>query len=300
MIQLTKPKNGPKFPYKNKPHKGKCRLEVGKQALMKAYDKNPSKYHFKGKGSLSFKFQKAYWNFDAIKTALKAKVQKHRCCYCEKDITDDYTLDHFRPKSSVKQNRGDSEIYPGYYWLAYDWDNWFFACHKCNQLKDTIFPLADPTKRAVNHKLDPTCSNETPLLVDLVNENPEDFIQYIGFNPIPNPANKERGKEQIETVKLDRSDLYDMRASHLEVYFRLRDSILLHEVGERAIKHLNNSLEDASQPGKVFSLMMKCNLDKWKMDPLNFWGKIVFWTLFFGKRIQEKQKLISDRIKATF
>ena len=47
------------------------------------------------------------------------------CAYCEQICRGE--VDHFRPKS----------CYPG---LVYDWSNWLFACHDCNQAKGAKWP----------------------------------------------------------------------------------------------------------------------------------------------------------------
>ena len=54
---------------------------------------------------------------------------------------------------------------PGYFWLAYVWENLFFACQLCNQtFKQNLFPLANPTKRRARSHMD-DLSAEEPLLI---------------------------------------------------------------------------------------------------------------------------------------
>jgi uncharacterized protein (TIGR02646 family) len=55
-----------------------------------------------------------------------------KCAYCEAptDTVAHGDVEHFRPKST-------------YWWLAYCWDNWLFACQICNQsYKRDQFPVA--------------------------------------------------------------------------------------------------------------------------------------------------------------
>ena len=47
------------------------------------------------------------------------------CAYCEEICKGE--VDHFRPKSRFPE-------------LVYDWSNWLFACHDCNQAKDATWP----------------------------------------------------------------------------------------------------------------------------------------------------------------
>ena len=84
---------------------------------------------------------------------LKPKLEKlsHRkCWYCESlEIRSDRTVDHYRPKNSVKDtNHG------GYWWLAFRHDNFRLSCTFCNSHrqdrgsgevggKGDLFPLWD-------------------------------------------------------------------------------------------------------------------------------------------------------------
>ena len=69
------------------------------------------------------------------------------CAYCEE--LDKGEIDHFRPKSQFPQ-------------LVYQWSNWVFACHNCNQSKQEKWPpigYVDP------------CSNS-------IQERPENFFRF--------------------------------------------------------------------------------------------------------------------------
>src|SRR5207248_2896103 len=75
-------------------------------------------------------------------------------------------VEHFRPKGGYKQRETDELKRPGYYWLAYAWDNLFCSCQLCNQrFKRNLFPLRDGRRRARSHthKLD----KEQPLPLTL-------------------------------------------------------------------------------------------------------------------------------------
>lgn len=115
-------------------------------------------------------------------------------------------IEHFRPKTKCS-DRTPSK--PAYWWLAYDWDNLFFACRLCNQeYKKMQFPIAG--KRASAPKDDLIA--EKPFLINPASENPEEFIDYDFTNPLvvmPNgkTPNRTRGNKTIGICKLDRLDL---------------------------------------------------------------------------------------------
>ena len=74
-------------------------------------------------------FKSAYWK--TSKTQLK-KESANKCVYCEANtsVVAHGDVEHFRPKSE-------------YWWLAYTYDNYLFACQICNQTyKSNNFPIA--------------------------------------------------------------------------------------------------------------------------------------------------------------
>lgn len=74
-------------------------------------------------------FKDAYWK--RAKTQLK-KESNGKCAYCEANaqVVAHGDVEHYRPKSI-------------YWWLAYTYDNYLFACQICNQVyKKDNFPFA--------------------------------------------------------------------------------------------------------------------------------------------------------------
>lgn len=108
-------------------------------------------------------------------TALRepfAVYSHDKCWYVEcKNLGTDDDIDHFRPKSGVKEEPG----HPGYYWLAFEWTNLRLSCHRANRPrinpetgetggKAEHFPLIDARTRAQGP--DDDLSLEVPALLD--------------------------------------------------------------------------------------------------------------------------------------
>ncbi|KHD08572.1 hypothetical protein PN36_02120 [Candidatus Thiomargarita nelsonii] len=72
----------------------------------------------------------SYWRKDDIKETLW-EYHNRKCCYCERkrDLKRESDVEHFRPKAAVTEDKE----HDGYWWLAYEWDNYFFSCKLCNQ-----------------------------------------------------------------------------------------------------------------------------------------------------------------------
>lgn len=171
-------------------------------------------------GKRTFEFDRAIYGGDAVKGAL-SKAQHEKCAFCESKITHvQYgDVEHFRPKKGFL--RGGALIRPGYYWLAYDWDNLLLACQICNQRhKRNAFPLLRGSRRARSHL--GSIANEKPKFVHPGEEDP---TAEIGFRDhVPYPKNgSARGRATIHGLGLARRPLMDKRAERLDLIGALRD-----------------------------------------------------------------------------
>ncbi len=149
-------------------------------------------------------------------------IQDGKCCFCESKIghVSYGDVEHFRPKAGWVQ--GNEPINkPGYYWLAYDWDNLLLSCQICNQRhKKNLFPLSNIGGRAIYHLSDITV--EQPLFIHPVNDNPEDFITFKDEIPVAIKGN-DRGTITIEKLCLDRELLNEQRRGKLNLVRDLYD-----------------------------------------------------------------------------
>ena len=143
---------------------------------------SPDKY-LSGEKKLPKKLNRIYGN-RTVKDAL-LKEQHNKCCYCERTRSrGELDIEHYRPKGAVKQSRSEKECHPGYYWLAYTWDNLYLSCKSCNSSwKMILFPLSNPKKRVRSH--DGNLSDEKPLFVNPGAEDPRRHLRYRNDAPYP-------------------------------------------------------------------------------------------------------------------
>lgn len=147
-----------------------------------------------------------------VKKQLKAD-QYNKCCYCESKFTANSPgdVEHFRPKGGFKEEGITGLLKPGYYWLAYDWNNLFFSCEVCNRsFKKNYFPLVDPDQRAIPHT-----SNiiEQALLISPL----EDPSIHLEFYKDIIKAKDERGAASIKYYGLKRTGLLEKRLSSYKI-----------------------------------------------------------------------------------
>lgn len=136
-----------------------------------------------------------------VRAALE-ELFRFKCAYCESPLEEtDWNVEHFRPKGRVAENR----THPGYYWLAYAWENLLPSCIPCNQRrrdkpvwggltvgrtggKADQFPLEaertrvynPPRKTSTSRALVEHVRSERSLLIDPCWDTPS---WYISFDP---------------------------------------------------------------------------------------------------------------------
>lgn len=209
MIRIQKPDEAPEILRK----RGKQKATLHSQA----YEKDAAKYR---SGECRFVFDATIYGAPEVKAAL-VEAQHSKCCFCESKVGDDGDVEHFRPKAACCQSPKASLIRPGYYWLAYEWDNLMLSCSACNQRsKRNQFPLIDPRQR-VNHHGD-DLGIEQPVFINPGREDPEQFISF--RQEFAFPLGK-RGKATIDAIRLNREILTDRRRDRLAWLDCLRELV---------------------------------------------------------------------------
>jgi uncharacterized protein (TIGR02646 family) len=205
-------------------------------------------------GNRAFKFDNGIYGHKAVKELL-IKIQKDKCCFCERKISagEPGHVEHYRPKGGYKKDDKNNIIKPGYYWLAYDFDNLFYSCNRCNtSYKKNYFPLSNEMHRAVNHNSN--IRNEDPLIIN-PSKNSKNHLVYIR-EKISTKRASVYGAETIKRTGLNRKSL---AAERLE-YLKLLDTLAKVARGngpesQEAKAHFKR----ISKNDNVFSYMVVCN-----------------------------------------
>lgn len=140
-----------------------------------------------------------------------------KCAYCEVNFRNIGfgDVDMFRPKAKI----AGVKDHPGYYWMAYDPQNYLPSCQVCNQMqKRSFFPISG--KRAFSPG--DSLKDEMPLLL-----NPYLDIYSKHLHILPSVHNEkpgyaigssDRGKKTIEILSLNRPALVENRRQEQEVF----------------------------------------------------------------------------------
>ncbi|MGA6117049.1 hypothetical protein [Sphingobacterium anhuiense] len=202
------------------------------QILCNHYDEDNR--YFENKNSSDI-FKSNIYAHNDVKDVL-IRTQNHKCCFCESRVThiSDGDVEHFRPKAAWSEVAVDgtlSLIKPGYYFLAYDWDNLMLSCLMCNQrIKKNNFPLLNEGfRRVVNHNYEVT--RELPVFINPTLEDPEIHITFYEDSP---RGISLRGQRTIEYLNLDRYSLNEARKEKLKDLFTYKDILnVIENVDER-------------------------------------------------------------------
>ncbi len=254
MIRINKPAQVPE----KLAIDGKAETEKNKQL----YEQFEEEYKC---GQREFEIKASIYGHKTVKDALK-KAQYHKCCFCEIKVKSG-DVEHFRPKSGYQQNEKDNLSKPGYYWLAYEWDNMLYCCPDCNRsYKRNLFPLIDDSKRAKSHS--DNIDQEEPLFIHPGKENPEDFIEYKREEPRA-INNDQRGKATIEQIINGNKELLDeLRLTKYNLckslYLLIKRFKKIDEL-KALIKDAKQELEKAVKDSAEYALMMRCAIkDKFR------------------------------------
>lgn len=114
------------------------------------------------------------------------EMYKGCCCYCESKIksTSYPEIEHFKPKSQYPE-------------LCFDYSNLHYSCKRCNLAKGSYYD---------------------DNIISPSDENPEEYIEYIGELAVSIDNNK-RGTTMIDVLKLnERADLKEERIKYLNEF----------------------------------------------------------------------------------
>ena len=209
-------------------------------------------------GTKNFEFNNRIYGHKNVKAKL-LEAQFNKCCYCESKIrsTSSGDVEHYRPKAYSQQGRGQRRIYPGYYWLVYDWDNLFVSCEICNRShKKNYFPLSNPDERVRNHFKD--LRIEKPLIL-----NPggcKNFCKHITFHKELAKGRTKAGKTTVEMIGLNRQPLQESRLEKLRILERLCDVVQILEShnsndAQNSIEATQNFIQDFVSQESEYSAM---------------------------------------------
>ena len=160
-----------------------------------------------------------------IKSELR-KVFYEKCWYTESPQTGtDTDVDHFRPKKKVYERSKAGDSHPGYWWLAYDLENYRYSCIYANRLRRDVetdlvggkadrFPVVEET-RAMSPEAN--WKSEKAYLIDPCNADEVAMITFkedgeaMARFPAEQKYKHEMAMKSIECYNINHSEFVKAR-----------------------------------------------------------------------------------------
>ncbi|HUC06974.1 MAG TPA: AAA family ATPase [Solirubrobacterales bacterium] len=158
------------------------------------------KYDFEGAGLLG----------NAAVLRELGRISAGRCMFCGSPGGRGLRPHRFRPPQDAIAADGSTSR-RHYWWLAFEWENVYFACGDCHFAQGAKFPVANKRVR-VGAKRDLNAKEE-PLLIDPFEDDPEAIFIYLDSGEVVAPGG--RGETTIETFDLNRPQLRAERQSEI-------------------------------------------------------------------------------------
>lgn len=172
----------------------------------------------------------------------------NKCWYTEaQEAVSAYHVDHYRPKGQVT-DIGRIKPEPGYWWLAFNWQNYRICGQLINVKKSDVFPLMEG-QRAM-HDIPRSLKLEAPTLIDPTTDDAR-LISFEmdedGCRAVPMPGAEEedcgRVEATIEIIGLNRLDRLNQKRA--DVWRDCQEKLTSYEAAAQeplALKQLKRAL----------------------------------------------------------
>jgi hypothetical protein len=217
------------------------------------------------------------WRDDRIRNWLLSQFN-NKCWYSEaQDSVSSIHVDHYRPKGRVKEAPG-SNFEPGYWWLAFDWNNYRICGQLLNVKKGDLFPIIEGLRCTANNPV--SLQLEAPVLIDPLTdqtrlisyEKDEDACIAVVAAGISAP-DINRAKSTIEIMGLNlrprlnekRNEFWDKCKMKIDEYQNASGAQVLRLIAEASAKA---ALKEMVKYNSEFSSVSEACIRKYAPDPL--------------------------------
>ena len=223
-----------------------------------------------------------------------SNLSSGKCWYSEaKDLMSDRDVDHFRPKNEARGIGKTPGVIAkkrdGYWWLAYDWENYRFSSIYCNRRRSDkfkkisttggkwlYFPLFNDSYVA---KSKDRIKDEDVVLLDPTNEHDPALITFDSTGDVvPNTSNP----QEITCVKvsesiyhLDHTPLKEERVKvwnkclrHIEEIDKIRSQRVLSATDRARVGFLKNELKLMTLKSEELSAVAIACCEAYKLNYL--------------------------------
>ena len=162
------------------------------------------------------RFDVKLYNNSEVKVRLK-ELFDDKCAYCESyvNVTSYGDTEHFRPKQNAGNDMKSTQL-EYYSWLAYEWENLYLSCSKCNHNKQNFFPV-EGERGPLGASIGELRHSENAHIIDPCFDSPMAHLNF-GFNGQVYARSK-KGEKTISILDLNREALVDHRKRRCDSLF---------------------------------------------------------------------------------
>ena len=243
--------------------------------------------------------------------AVFMRLQSNKCAFCEFPLGGEFAgkatqdVEHFRPKNAVKAWPKKAKNAPyafttggtggGYYWLAYDLNNYAAACKACNTArKSNYFPIAGARGPVAATPADLNAVERPYLVFPLgdLDDDPEELITFAGLVALPvhneDGLAHRRGRITIDFFALNqREELWEDR---FRVIHALFDAVEVTKTSPHAdrVEFAERRIEDMTSSAGAQASCARSFLRLLEADPATAWKYYVAAEEFITDRRKKR------------
>lgn len=203
-----------------------------KLTLTNETERARSFFNLKNRAQERFKFNSGIWK--EVRPLL-GELFYDTCAYCESPLVgaNSGDVEQFRPRVEACGLDGQTDS-DWYWWLAYNWENLYLCCKKCQQNKKNNFPVVG--KRAKIGDKGKSLKFEKNLLLDPCLDEPANHLHFLDDGTVESIsatdkvalkkfAGNDRGAVTIKILALNRPDLINSRKFYAQKVIDVLDQI---------------------------------------------------------------------------
>jgi len=132
-----------------------------------------------------------------------------KCAFCETPLPSwaSGTVHRLRPEQEAVDEWGEVSR-PHYWWLAYSWENLYYACRACDEAAGARFPI-DGVRGEVGTDVATLSTSERQFVLDPCLEEPSAHLFFADDGSVA--PRSDRGDHTIEIFQLNRDELVEAR-----------------------------------------------------------------------------------------
>ena len=145
---------------------------------------------------------------------------RKKCAYCEQEVGDSEggLIDWFRPIFGAEREAG--LIDPNYYmWLAGEWENLYWCCRQCNNLKRNLFPALIEAR--LGDSVNQLRRKNEATLLDPCHDRPEKYFRINSKGELQSRDESQRANVTIGLLSLNRGELCAARSNALKHFIHV-------------------------------------------------------------------------------